>query len=120
MLDTSVLCMGVMSLCDHKLRGMEIVGAPVGAPDFCTAFVAKTLKRMLNQSESLADLYPLLKDYVCAAPAYLAQVCHSSITKEHLLHFDDCVSASRLPNRSLDVVKTSRKYSSASVSLPCF
>ena len=81
---------------DPKLRGMEIVGAPVGAPEFCTAFVAKTLKRMLNQSESLADLHPqcatkLLKDCVCAAPAYLAQVCHPSITKEHLLHFDDCV-----------------------------
>ena len=33
----------------------------------------------------------LLKDCVCAAPAYLAQVCHPSITKEHLLHFDDRV-----------------------------
>ena len=33
----------------------------------------------------------LLKDCVCAAPAYLAQACHPSITKEHLLHFDDCV-----------------------------
>ena len=75
---------------------MEIVGAPVGAPEFCTAFVEKTLKRMLRESETLVKLHPecatkILKDCVCAAPAYLAQVCHPSITKEHLLHFDDRV-----------------------------
>ena len=81
---------------DPKLRGMEIVGAPVGAPEFCTAFAEKTLKRMLRESETLVKLHPqcatkILKDCVCAAPAYLAQVCHPSITKEHLLHFDDRV-----------------------------
>src|SRR5688572_23646403 len=37
-------------------------------------------------SEALAQLHPqcatkLLKDCVCTAPAYLAQVCHPSITK---------------------------------------
>ena len=81
---------------DPKLRGMEIVGAPVVAPEFCSAFVQKTLKAMLRESETLVKLHPqcatkLLKDCVCAAPAYLAQVCHPSITKEHLLHFDGCV-----------------------------
>ncbi len=51
---------------------------------------------MLRESETLASLHPqcatkLLKDCVCAAPAYLAQVCHPSITKEHLTYFDDRV-----------------------------
>ena len=81
---------------DPKLRGMEIVGAPVGAPEFCSAFVAKTLNQMLRESESLVKLHPqcatkLLKDCVCAAPAYLAQVCHPSLTKEHLIQFDNRV-----------------------------
>jgi hypothetical protein len=81
---------------DLKLRGMEIVGAPVGTPEFCSAFVEKELKRMLHESESLIQLHPqcatkLLRDCLCAAPGYLSQVCHPSITKEHLLHFDDCV-----------------------------
>ena len=81
---------------DPKLRGMEIVGAPVGAPEFCSTFVSKTLTRMLQESESLVNLHPqcatkLLKDCVCAAPAYLAQVCHPSITKQHLTYFDDRV-----------------------------
>ena len=79
---------------DPSLQGMEIVGAPVGSVDFCSGFVAKTLKDMLSASQSLLQLHPqcatkLLKDCVCAAPAYLAQVCHPSITKEHLLRFDD-------------------------------
>ena len=69
---------------------MEIVGAPVGAPEFCSAFVEKTLKRMLRESETLVKL---LRNYskIVYAPSYLAQVCHPSITKEHLLHFDDRV-----------------------------
>ena len=72
---------------DPKLRGMEVVGAPVGAPEFCSAFVEKTWKRMLRESETLAQMHPqcatkLLKDCVCAALAYLAQVCHPSITKD--------------------------------------
>src|SRR5688572_190658 len=75
---------------------MEIVGAPVGSTDFCSGFVAKTLKAMLSASESLLQLHQqcatkLLKDCVRAAPAYLAQVCHPMITKEHLLRFDDSI-----------------------------
>src|SRR5690349_18419342 len=48
-------CPGIVILSntsdDPKLRGMEIVGAPVGAPEFCSAFVAKTLNQMLRESE---------------------------------------------------------------------
>ena len=81
---------------DPKLRGMEVVGAPIGPPEFCSAFVSKELMRMLRESEDLIELHPqcatkILKDCLCAAPGYLSQVCHPSITKEHLLHFDDCV-----------------------------
>ena len=63
---------------------MEIVGAPVGAPEFCPAFVEKNLKRMLRESETLVKLHPnvLRKFSMC---------CSCSITKEHLLHFDDRV-----------------------------
>ena len=51
---------------------------------------------MLRESESLIQLHPqcatkLIRDCVCAAPSYISQVCHPSVTKEHLLHFDDCV-----------------------------
>jgi hypothetical protein len=75
---------------------MEIVGAPVGAADFCSAFVKTTLDKMLQHSESLLKLHPqsaskLLRDCVCAAPAYLAQVCHPNFTKEALTNFDDSV-----------------------------
>ena len=81
---------------DPKLRGMEIVGAPVGPPEFCSAYVGKELKRTLCESESLIELHPqcatkILRDCLCAAPGYLSQVCHPSITKEHLQNFDDCV-----------------------------
>ncbi len=81
---------------DIKLRGMEIVGAPVGATDFCSAFVTSTLDKMLQHSESLLKLHPqsatkLLRDCVCAAPAYLAQVCHPNLTKGPLAKFDDSV-----------------------------
>ena len=83
---------------DPKLRGMEIVGAPVGPPEYCSAYVEKELKRMLSETESLVQLHPqcatkILRDCLCAAPGYLSQVCHPSITKEHLLNFDDCVWA---------------------------
>ena len=55
------------------LRGMEIVGAPIGSPEFCSAFVKKTLDKMLLQSELLLSLHPqcaikLLRDCVCTAP----------------------------------------------------
>ena len=43
---------------DPKLRGMEIVGAPVGPPEFCSAYEEKELKRMLRESESLIQLHP--------------------------------------------------------------
>jgi Reverse transcriptase (RNA-dependent DNA polymerase) len=81
---------------DPKLRGMEIVGAPVGSADFCSNFVTTTLDTMLRHSESLLKLHPqsatkLLKDCVCAAPGYLAQVCHPNFTKGPLLSFDDSV-----------------------------
>jgi hypothetical protein len=81
---------------DPKLRGMEIVGAPIGSKDFCHAFVAKTLDTMLRESESLLKLHPqsatkLLRDCVCAAPCYIAQVCHPNLTKELLIKFDDSI-----------------------------
>jgi hypothetical protein len=81
---------------DLAFRGMEVVGTAVGSSDFCQAFVSKTLSRMLTESKSLLQLHPqcatkLLKDCVCAAPAYLAQVCHPDITKEQLSKFDDRV-----------------------------
>ena len=79
-----------------KLRGLEIVGAPVGAPDFCSTFVNAALDKMLQHSASLLKLHPqsatkLLRDCVCAAPAYLAQVCHPNFTKGPLIKFDDSV-----------------------------
>jgi hypothetical protein len=43
---------------DPKLRGLEIVGTAVGSPDYCEAFVSKTLNRMLVESESLLQLPP--------------------------------------------------------------
>ena len=75
------------------MRGMEIVGAPVGAPAFCEDFVKRTLEFMLRQSEELLKLHPqcatkILKDCVSAAPAYLAQVCHPAVTKEYMGNFD--------------------------------
>jgi hypothetical protein len=81
---------------ESKLRGIEIVGAPIGSPDFCAAFVRKTLAKMLHQSESLLKLHPqsatkLLRDCVSLAPSYLAQVCHPNLTKDHLVKFDDSV-----------------------------
>ena len=81
---------------DSTLRGIEIVGAPVGSADFCATFVTTALDNMLHHSESLLKLHPqaatkLLKDCVCAAPGYLAQVCHPNFTKEPLHKFDDAV-----------------------------
>ena len=83
---------------DPALRGMEIVGTPVGSLDFCSRFVEKTIDKMLLDSESLMQLHPqcatkLLRECVCAAPGYIAQVCHPSVTREHLLRFDDSVWA---------------------------
>jgi hypothetical protein len=80
---------------DSKLRGIEIVGAPVGSFDFCTS-LESTLATMLHQSESLLQLHPqaatkLLRDCVCAAPGYLSQVCHPNFTKGPLHNFDDSV-----------------------------
>jgi hypothetical protein len=81
---------------DPTLRGLEIVGAPVGSHDFCTSFVRTTLNDMLAHAESLVDLHPqcatkILRDCVCPAPAYLSQVCHPSLTREFLANFDDRV-----------------------------
>ena len=81
---------------DPALRGMEVVGAPVGSADFCSSFVRNTLNEMLSNAESLINLHPqcatkILRDCVCPAPAYLAQVCHPSLTREHLSDFDDRV-----------------------------
>ena len=33
---------------DVKLRGIEVVGCPVGSPDFCARFVQKNLDTMLQ------------------------------------------------------------------------
>ena len=79
-----------------KLQGMEIVGSPVGSLDFCRGFVERTLEIMLRESKSLVDLHPqcatkILKECVCAAPCYLAQVCHPNLTKEYLVDFDERV-----------------------------
>ena len=84
----------VDSLVSHQ--GMEVVGVPVGSTAFCSNIVQKTLKAMLVNSELLVELHPqcatkLLKDCVCAAPAYVAQVCHPSITMEHLRNFDNSI-----------------------------
>src|SRR4051812_8967068 len=35
---------------EPALKGMEIVGSPVGSPDFCSNFVAKTINKMIDQS----------------------------------------------------------------------
>ena len=79
-----------------RLRGMVIVGTPVGSFDFCQWFVKKNLSTMMQESQTLKDLHPqcavkLLKECVCAAPGYLSQVCHPNLTKEFLLEFDDNV-----------------------------
>jgi hypothetical protein len=81
---------------DPGLRGMQVVGTPVGSADFCSTFVQTTLNDMLVDAESLLELHPqcatkILRDCVCPAPAYLAQVCHPSVTREHLANFDDSV-----------------------------
>jgi hypothetical protein len=75
---------------------MEIVGSPVGSADFCSSFVAKTINKMIDQSQSLLQLHPqcatkLIRECVCPAPAYLAQVCHPRLTRDHLLRFDNAV-----------------------------
>jgi len=77
-----------------NFQGVEVVGAPVGSPDFCRLFVKKTLEAMMKESSTLTQLHPqcatrLLKECVCAAPAFLAQVCHPHHTKEGLLDFDN-------------------------------
>ena len=79
---------------DSILRGMEVVGSPVGSTDFCSTFVETTLSKMLDDAESLLALHPqcatkILRDCLCPAPAYIAQVCHPSVTREHLSKFDD-------------------------------
>ena len=81
---------------DPRLRGMEVVGTPVGSTDFCTSFVRTTLDEMLTNADLLIDLHPqcatkILRDCVCPAPAYLSQVCHPNITRELLTKFDDRV-----------------------------
>ena len=81
---------------DPSLRGIEVVGAPVGSADFCSTFVQTTLNEMLLDAESLLELHPqcatkILRDCLCPAPAYLAQVCHPNVTREYLAKFDDCV-----------------------------
>ena len=63
---------------DPKLRGMEIVGAPVGSVDFCTTFVKTTLA-MLYHSESLLKLHPqaakkLLKVRMCCTWLLIASM----------------------------------------------
>src|SRR3954471_9170985 len=54
---------------DIKLRGMEVVGAPIGAAEFCSAFVNTTLDNMLQHSESLLKLHPQ------SASKFLRDVC---------------------------------------------
>jgi len=73
---------------------MVVVGTPVGSTDFCQWYVKKNLMTMLHESKTLKDLHPqcavkLLKECVCAAPAYIAQTCHPNLTKEFLLDFDN-------------------------------
>ena len=81
---------------DSSLRGMEVVGSPVGSLDFCLNFIKSTLQEMLNNAASLVELHPqcatkLLRDCVCPAPAYLAQVCHPNLTRDLLAKFDESV-----------------------------
>src|ERR1043165_7632026 len=52
-----------------RLRGMVIVGTPVGSFDFCQWFVKKNLSTMMQESQTLKDLHPqcavkLLKECV--------------------------------------------------------
>jgi hypothetical protein len=84
------------TLLDSSVRGLEVVGTPIGSPDFCKSFVSRTLNAMLRASEELVMVHPqsavkILKDCVCAAPSYLAQVCHPDFTKEDFILFDDRV-----------------------------
>ena len=55
---------------DPKLRGMEIVGAPVGAPEFCTSYVAYLLTRMLRESDTLVNLHPQCATKLLKEPRY--------------------------------------------------
>ena len=81
---------------DPSVRGIEVVGAPVGSFDFCSNFVQNALNDMLRNAETLLQLHPqcatqLLRECVCPAPAYLSQVCHPNLTRTFLAAFDDSV-----------------------------
>jgi hypothetical protein len=84
------------TLDDVSFRGMEIVGTPVGSIDFCKWYVKRNLATMVRESKTLSNLHPqcavkLLRECVCAAPGYIAQVCHPNLTKELFVDFDDNV-----------------------------
>lgn len=89
---------GLRVVCDTDAavdrQGIEVVGIPLGSTRFCTAFVNETLDSMVRNCESLTQLHPqcatkLLRESVCTAPSYIAQVCPPSVTGAALKDFDD-------------------------------
>jgi len=81
---------------DTKLQGMEIVGAPVGSVAFCKKYVKNAVKKIIAESNTLADLHPqcatkLLKECICAQSAFLNQVCHPNTTIRAMTALDEHV-----------------------------
>ena len=77
-------------------QGIEVVGVPVGSSAYCSRSINKKIDEMLSNCESLTQLHPqsatkLLRESVCAAPAYIAQTCPPSLTAAVLRRFDDRV-----------------------------
>ena len=77
-------------------QGIEVVGVPVGSQAYCSRTINKKIDEMLSNCESLTQLHPqsatkLLRESVCAAPAYIAQTCPPSLTSSVLRRFDDRV-----------------------------
>jgi hypothetical protein len=76
---------------DPKLRGMEIVGSPVGSTDFCADFVESTLTKMLNHSEMLLQLHPQSATKLCLRTCLSCSSLSPQLHKEPLHKFDDAV-----------------------------
>jgi hypothetical protein len=88
---------------DVSLQGMIVVGTPIGSEAFCKSVVRSKLDEMIERSD-ITQLHPqaamkLLFNCVAAAPGYLSQVCHPSVTKRSLLLFDRGVWRLHIPAR---------------------
>src|SRR5687767_649557 len=75
-------------------QGIAVVGSPIGSSAFQRSFVESELESFLRYEDDLLLLQPqcasrLILQSLSAAPAYIAQVVHPSVSRDPLSLFDD-------------------------------